>query len=264
MNQVFNIKRFLRYANYNIRISQKMLLLVFGGFTAALFLVELLIFKNNLSWTENNWASLFFVSYAIAGLLIIGNSFPFLRKRDKTLVNFVLPVSTTEKYLYELVFKVGIFTLLFLLAFSIISDIAMEFAKFLNRDRLARFADSGNPINILPFKFEYLLLKGEEYLFEFLLWAFGLGFSLAFAGSVAFRKFPLIKTIILLGIIVLLIIGYFYLSFEKMDLKYGVQYVTKAIIPDYESAIKWGFSLIGVSIVTALTYSFFKLKEREV
>jgi len=88
---------------------------------------------------------------------------------------------------------------------------------------------------------------------------------LLFTGATAFRKHPLIQTVIFIGLIVLTTIGYFYILFEKFNLNKGIGYTFSKIFKDSDDiAFNYLFIAIILTATSALTYAYFKLKERQV
>lgn len=113
MNQHFSIRRFFRYANYNVQTNKRLLIFFLGGFSVALYVFELFLFGANRNWNSSDWTLLFFMMLGVTALLTIGHSFHYLRKQESSFRVFLLPVSTLEKFIYELLTKTVLFTALF-------------------------------------------------------------------------------------------------------------------------------------------------------
>jgi len=253
MNQIFNFSRFIKYATYQTRIRRNIYLPTIAGFSVALFLFMLFLLSVNSYWKQNEWTVLFFTSFAITGLLLIGNAFPSLRNKEKRINMLMLPVSVFEKYTYEYIIKVVLFAILYPLLFVILSSLAVHIAGIINPDK-----------TILSFSFDPILHPRHDYVMRLIFWIYLFSSSLIFAGAAAIKKHPLIKTLLLVGTVIMGTIGYFYIIFKELRLGNGIQYVAKNTISDEKEAFTWLFTLLGISACTALTYAFFKLKEKEV
>ncbi len=253
MNQVFNLKRFLNFARCQFLMNRKTYAYTLGGFSIILLLVEvLIILTNNRYWNEHNWTAMFLITIAIAGLLIIGHSFPFLRKKANTHQYLVMPASVVEKFVHEFLFKLVLFITLFFLLFPFISDLALNIVYFI-----------GVKKTLVSFSYRQLFIEETEIV-KLVTSIFLLAFSLAFAGSAAIRRYPLIKVILIIGGLFLTCVGYFYLIFEHWNLDRGVEYVMRNIMKDEIVALNVALSIIGFTVLMSWTYAFFKLKEREV
>lgn len=253
MNQIFNFSRFIKYATYQARIKRNIYLPTIGGFSVALFLFMLFLLSVNNYWKQDEWTVLFFTSFAITGLLLIGNAFPSLRKKEKRINMLMLPVSTFEKYTYEYIIKVVLFAIIYPLIFVIISSLVVPIAGVINPDR-----------TIVSFSFDPIFNPHQKHIIGLIFWIYLFCSSLVFAGAAAIKKHPLIKTLLFVGTVIMITIGYFYMIFEKFKLGNGIQYVVKNTISNETEAFTWLFTLLGISACSALTYAFFKLKEKEV
>lgn len=253
MKQIFNCKRFFSYAKFNILSNRKYILLLNSGFAIGLLFFITFVLRVNNNWTSENWTMLFYTLYAILGVLLIGNSFPFFRKKETSLNLLMLPCSSFEKFLYELLTKFVAFTLVYSIVFSIVSGFSEVFVSYLLPDK-----------EIISFSFDYITLSKNEGVMSILIWSFLFGFSTVFAGAAAIRKFPLLKTIIFLATVILSISGYFYFIIEKLDLKKGVNYVGHKVDLNEQQALSIFITFLVISTLTALTYAFFKFKEKEV
>lgn len=254
MEQIFNPKRFLKYAVYKVTATQKPTLLILTGTVVALFLFTFMLTATNGLKNDNQWMGLFFGALTISGLLLIGHAFPELR-RKKTSINFLTaPVSTFEKFTFEVLFKIVVFTLLFPLVFKLIGVVTVELADF-----------------IWPSKYHHactfngLKKFSKEEFFPIIPWLYILGASLAFAGASAFKKLPLIKSIIIIALAIGSVAGYFYLMMEKMHLSNGIQHFLFEVLKmdKHEPPLSAFIVFVAGSALVALVYAFYNLKERE-
>ncbi len=253
MNDIFNFSRFVKYAKAQIILQRRLLLLIVSGGFLALFFFTLLLLVGNRSWDTNNWIFLFFISGAIIALLLAGQAFPFLRSKEASQNTLMIPVSTFEKFTYEFVLKIILFVLLYPILFKLMASSVLSLTEFIKPERI-----------FTPFSFDPIIYNHKEYLLPTVLLGCLLAVSLAFAGASTIKRYPLIKTIVIVGIMILTGLGYLYLLFEKMKLEKGITYVIENIIGDGNSAFIWLYLFFGISSITAFIYAFFNLKEREV
>jgi hypothetical protein len=236
----------------------KVLLLTVAGAFIALMLFMFIILVENSSLNHNKWNETFFLTGAIAAILYIGNSFPYFRKKDTTISNIMLPVSAFEKFVYEYFVRVVLFTLFYPLFFYVTLYLTGKITHFIFPNNIPTL-----------FNLDSLFIKSDKesdyLLFYYVTPAlYFLASSILMAGTVIVRRFPLIKTLVAVGIFVLLVVGYFYLVGEKMALLLGSQYAIKLCIKSERSAIIISFIAIVFTTITTIVYSYFNLKEKEV
>lgn len=253
MTDIFKLPRFLKYAKAQITLQRKQLLLMISGGFIALFLFTLLFYGNNNYWRENDWTGLFLTSGAISALLFAGHAFPFLRSKEACQNALMIPASALEKFTYEFVLKIILFTLLFPILFQLMASTVLPLVEFIHPKK-----------TFLPFSFDPILNPGEKYLSTSLVLGYFFIISVAFAGASALRRYPLIKTLVIIGSIILLGVGYFYFLFAELNLKNGIRHIVESVIPGEREAFIWLFYFLGISSLITLTYAYFKLKEREV
>ncbi len=259
MNQIFSPSRFFKYAAYQYRMRSKILLLtVSGAFIALSFLIFFMFMASNFRWYSRSWPPLFFMTGAIAAILYIGNSFPYFRKKDTTVSMIMLPASVLEKFVYEYMVRVIFFTLFFPILFYLAAYLTVSIVHFIfPAKQIASFS--------FDFTFNELSRKSDYLLFFYVLPAlYILTSTLFITGAVIARRYPLIKTLVFVGMFILSVIGYFYLIFEDMNLDDGIEYIAQRIWETQESAIKTMFIVIVCAIITTLTYTYYKIKEKEV
>jgi len=258
MNQTFSLSRFIKYGAYQSRMRSKaMLLTVAGAFIALIFLMFFVLLGGG-NWYAKAWQPFFYLTGAIAAVLFIGNSFPYFRKKDTTVSLIMIPVSIFEKFVYEYFSRIVLFTLLYPLFFYFVAHLVVPVVQpfFPKRE-------------FVPFHFNLLFpdfnREKDTLLFYYIIPAlYILIASLFFVGAVIARRYPLVKTLVSVGVFVLLVFGYFYIIFETMNLGNGFGYFAERFWGKQENAIKTVFALIIFAIITTLTYTYFKLKEKEV
>lgn len=258
MKQTFNPKRFIRYSIYQLMSHRNNLLLITGGAAVVLFTFLLILISNHGIRNAEGWFGTFIGTFVFSGLLLIGHSFPAMRKKKSTINFLMIPASNFEKFFYEFLIKIVLFTLLYPLFFKIIGELAFSFAQFIS-----------------PYKsftsytmHELTELRNNEF-FSAICWAYIFGASIAFAGASAFKKLPLLKTIIVLAVILGAISGYMYFLVEKTGWEHGMEYFAMEVLklnqleePENPGRILSVFP--AISSIVAFGYAFFNLKEREI
>jgi len=253
MNQIFNFSRFIKLASFNLSIHKKRYLLMFGGVFAALFLFQLVILLSNSRWNNMDWAGLFIGTGIVGAIFYFGKSFPYLRKKETTIDALMIPASIFEKYLLEIVSRFVVYLIAFPIIFYLASHFSAIFATILKED-----------ISYTGFMLVSAFDKVPEEAFPVLAWVFVFGASIVFAGAATVRKYPLIKTIVFVGAVFMLVVGYFYVAIEVFDIEQGLEYVSKTMISSEETALTIVTVKLGFSSLITLVYAFFKLKEREI
>lgn len=253
MNQIFNFSRFFHYARYQTSMNRRSMLLTVGGASVALFLFLLFFMRTTLRWDQHHWPPLFMISAIIGGLLFIGNSFGYLRKKESTLNTLMLPASVYEKYIYEYMGKVVLYTVLYPILFYIVSIPVVALAEFIRPERI-----------YASFSFDPIFSPKNKTPYMVTAWVYFFASSLIFAGATAFKKYPLVKSLVFVGAIFLIGFSYVYLSFQKLHLNNGMQYLAETFIGESDTALIWLYWILGISAITSLVYGFFKLKEKEV
>lgn len=256
-NQTFNLKRFCNYSISTLRMRYKQLLLMLAVAATGIFIFAFVPLLDHSTWHIDSWIGLAVSSTLIGGLLYVGSAFPPLRKREKTLAFLMIPASTFEKILYEFSERIVAFLIIFPVILYSFSNMAVALAVQIK-----------NHLYVGGVRFEkFSILKLIEMNNAGNNWSMfsGLfaGLILAFAGSIIFRKYPLVKLIVSVMAIFILIGAYSYFLIEKMKLTHPWIEIlvnkTDHEVPVLPMIIPLLF--IGLS---ALAFAYFKLKEKEV
>ena len=255
-NQIFNFKRFGRYASGTLILRYRQILLLSGAAVAGIFIFSFFTLLNNQSWDENRWLELIIPLTIVCGLLYAGSAFPSFRSREKTLGYLMIPSSSFEKILYEFIERIVAFTLIFPLFLYLFGNLAANMVIRIKQFKHLNF-------NIEHLSLINLIQRNNNGSVLTLFTGSIAVFLLVFAGAVTFKKYPLVKTIIFSMIILFAISGYFYLIFEKMELRNPwIEKIGNHLHNEQAFTILTIASLI-FSVIT-LFYSYFKLKEKEV
>ncbi|MCW3804654.1 hypothetical protein [Plebeiibacterium marinum] len=262
MQQYFNISRFLKYAKYNFVMNQKTYLLSISGLSAGLFLVTLVMsYNKSLAYNNSNWPPFFFICMAIVLLPVIGHSFPFLRKKELSLKHYMLPASVFEKFTFEFILKLIFIPTLFVLIFPLVSNLAVSAADF-----IYHVNPDNTPRDFISFSYDavYTVIDKNNGFNKVVALLITTSAFLAFTGSSVFKKYPLIKTVLFLGCLILSVIGYFYILMQKLRLENGIAYTFKSLFSSDTEALNALYIFLIFSALCSISYAYFKLKEREV
>ena len=261
-NNILNLKRFGMFAKSSIIINYKQNILLWGALVTFIFVASLLSMADNgSSWNRDGWMPLFIGTYFVAGIVFAGSSFPQFRNKEKTMMSLMTPVTSFERLLYEFLGKVVVFIILFPALFYLLSSFAVVVRNVFQPNQVVTV----NGVNSFPFhsiSFDHLITGADGFFWAF----FGLSiavFSLSFAGTVVFRKYPLVKTIVFVGGVLAVTAGYFVLIFEKFHLiNPWISNVADQVSKEQGIAIL--IALAATMSLITLAYAYFKLKEKEV
>jgi hypothetical protein len=260
-NQTFSIKRFGKYIISNLTLTYRQTLLMWGALAVSIFLISLFaLYTNSHNWHEGHITMFVIISF-IAGILYASFSFSSFRRKEKTTTSLMLPITAFERFLYEFVEKFIVFIILYPIVFSLFSN----FAVFI-RNTFHTPMETVNGLVTSPFKYfqvQEVFKNNQDGVTGFLISLGLLLFTLVFAGSATFRKYPLVKTIVFVGVIILTIIGYFYMLVAKIKL--DDPWIAGIL---EQSTVNQRFKLMSLVFIlfslVALTFAFFKVKEKEV
>ncbi len=243
MKKLFNISRFMRYANYQNLIHGRMLIFTILGMWGMLILFLIFVYISNNSFSAKNWTTIFFITGMFASIIFSGMSFPDFRKKESSVKFLMLPASVFEKFSYELIIRIILFPFVYIVLYYLSVKLLLLFF-------------SGTKVEDIPVLF--FLDKGTMgtpvsflYTFYFLLSA------VFFSGAGFIRRYPLLKTAIATTLVVFLIMGYNvlmdYLGVGRSLYKF-ISYANRNFYLLY-----WFFVFTGL---TALVYTYYKIKEK--
>ncbi len=262
-NQIFNINRFGKYASCSFISNYRQTLLFWGAIWFAVLAFSLLMMRGvHSNWNNEGWIVLFLLGFYIAGLLYSGFAFSAFRSKERTLTELMIPVSAFERLLYEFIEKIVAFIVLYPALFYVASSMAVGIR---NSFAFVTKHATVNGITTFPYEtvsFNQLNSNLEPGLFGMLFMLSVLAFVLALAGSATFRKLPLIKMIVFVGLFLLTGIGYFYLLLEKLKLEKSWLTVLENKVTALQG-YHLGTTVIAFIGLIALSYTYFKLKEKE-
>ncbi len=256
-NTIFNLKRFKNYALSSLILRYRNLLLLLGVASfGILLLCFFILLENGHGWNNNDWAEFVTFIISIAGILYVGSSFPYLRTREKTQSALMVPSSTMEKFLYEFTERILLFFIMFPLILFLFGNMALMIVDTYNSAK-------GVVMNASPLSYGEMISdiegQGKWVIIEGALFVL----SLAFAGAVTFRKYPLVKTVVFVCSVLSISAGYFVLIFEKLHLNHPWLENLGDHLSKTQGLTLSTFILLLLSLIT-LSFAYFKLKEKEV
>lgn len=268
-NQIFNFSRFGRYAKSSLILNYRQLLMSWGGMASVVFLLFLLIAFTERSVRSDDMTMPFVILFFVAGIIFAGISFPAFRKKEKTIALLTTPASSLERFVYEFLEKIVAFVVFYPPVFYLASNSAIFIRNTMSLERTetVEYVINGVVSKVQVFPYHYFSFNSFFESFpdgelKIIFSAAFLLFSIAFAGAATFRKYPLVKTIVFCGALIATVAGYMYFIMEKLRLQ-------RPWITDLgdtwekENAIAFACTILLLFGLIMLTYSYFKVKEKE-
>lgn len=255
-NQIFNLHRFLAYSKYMLLINWKKRALS----ALTLLIVFIGILSLNLKhWNTSKGLGIGVIFLVISGILIIASAFPGLRTKESIIQYLTIPASNLEKFLAELITR---YSLLFLIPF---------FIKIVGNATIKTFAAlEASRNNLVEAKayvlYSFDLLPLDQEALTFIILTILAIASILFTGASVFKKNPLIKTILFVGVVAGSIATYFFILTQRVmpqlvDQNHFFMRVGKL---NEDAWTNIGFASLIIFSIWSLSYSFFKLKEKEI
>jgi hypothetical protein len=198
--------------------------------------------------------------FIVFSMLYVGHSFPAFRSKESTIPYLMIPASTLEKFLFELVIRIVLILVTLPLLYWLTFNLHGYF--------FAIFTDG----DFSPVGMQYLVMLDDDapdnYLFVIYAIITGgvlLGLSVAFAGSAMFDKQPLVKSLFSVAVIVAFFGLYSYFVVEILGVGRYNPPDTMMLVPLEEKKLLTTIAvLLFLSTAVFLFVAFRKLKEREV
>ncbi|MCK9414658.1 MAG: hypothetical protein M0Q53_20320 [Prolixibacteraceae bacterium] len=257
-NHHFSFHRLLLLGKQSFLIHKKLIGISLAGFAGVLFLL-LLWFQNNfhyIRWENKHYMILFAFLFFIMGIIYTGLSFPAFRSKEKSMAYLMLPATSTEKFVFELLSRIVVFIFLMPVLFWLVANfegiVVHSFIPEWTNYKFS-FVDAYAEINEQG-KFEgwacVLLLQGILFLF-----------ITAFTGACHFSKSPLLKTMFTVSIIAA---GYALFSF-LLAKGLNLQEYHPANDRISKNSVIATFAVLSTMVnLCLLTIAWFGLKEKEV
>ena len=257
-NNLFSFQRFMLLCKQSLIINKKMIGIALIGFAGTLFITLLLFqsrYSNINSWGIENDTITFFFMFIILGIIYTSLSFPAFRSKEKSMTYLMLPASTSEKFVFELVSRFIVFIVLMPVLFWSVTNlegvIVHHFVPSFEHYRFSFNEDFRN----------YFTRNGkldDPYLFFFLQLVL-FGFIFSFAGASHFSKSPLLKTLFAFTIIVAGYMLFILIMVKVLHLNYN----NMPFVNDKNDLLKFfNYSILVINL-SLLAISFFRLKEKE-
>ncbi|RVT77547.1 hypothetical protein EOD40_07020 [Flavobacterium sufflavum] len=271
-NNHFNLNRFVRLFQQDLLINRTKYLLAILGLGLITYLLTYWFLSSSkgsiMSYAEsiNIFYMVCFVFFMMGVGVIVGTAFPDFTDKIKTANYLLIPGSTFEKFLVQFLLRIGFFIPIALGIFWI----AIRLAKASLLPEMINGNQFFDPVKV-PY-FEYCLLVTREGklwdTWQILLMIFGF-FSYGtylFAGSTFFKRYALVKTVVISIILFfsgilfsMLLSNVFYSSPRFFD----IQFYAFQVTDNFDST---EFSLLSLSLLSwvfFLPIAYFKLKEKE-
>lgn len=262
-NNTFNFKRFSMLFKQHYIHNNKMLLFSSVAYIGVIFILLTLVQmgQDRIPHDVEMFRGFLIGFVVVFGILYAGYSFPAFRAKESTINYLMVPSSVLEKFLFELVSRIGVIFILLPLLFWITFHIQGYFFTL--------FTDlQFNPIgfaDIMNITIPKEIQKSAFWFITLILSLVMLGFTLPFTGSAMFTKQPLVKTLFSIAIIMIFYAGCTYIALEPLGVAKYNPNESVLLIPDNEAgAFRFFGSAAILANVVMLFVAFRKLKEREV
>jgi len=260
-NNIFSFRRLVLLCKQSLILNRKMIVIALTGFVGVLMIAMFFFqamseFKN---W-QNRDSEVVFVSLFITlGILYSGLSFPAFRSKEKTMAYLMLPATSSEKFVFEILTRIIVFILLIPFIFWVVANIegalVHNFVPELINYKFS-FVET-HTIKSAP-------LENEAWITFAIAQGILFVFIAPFTGASHFSKSPLLKTLFTLTMIVA---GYFifiYLTFKGLSLnEFDADKNHILFITNKNNALI-AFAIAATILnLCLITISFFRLKEKE-
>ena len=257
-NNQFTMQRFVLLGKQSFIINKKMIGISLIGFVGILFITLLFFQSANefVNW-DNKFYEVAFVSFFFPlGIIFSGLSFPAFRSKEKSMSYLMLPVSASEKFVFEFLTRVVLFIILMPLLFWMVANFEGTIVHYFVPDLINyKFSFSGS---------NHTLIDNEGWISYVIAQGFLFIFVACFTGASHFTKSPLMKTMFTISLIA---IGYglfTLLLLKGLNLK-AFHIGNKGIffIRDKHDGLVFLAILETVINLSLLAIAWFRLKEKE-
>jgi hypothetical protein len=257
MNNTFNIYRFCKLIKQQYQLSGKnsalALLSILFGYT-----IILMIFTfNNSQIRAIEWFPFFIVLNGGLALPFAAYAFPAFRSKEKTFDYLLTPCSITEKFTFNVIVRILLPWIILPVIFYISSRIAAELSLWYHPNYSIETFQLSSLVENVNSKQSSLILT-VAFLMHIIVQ------SVFFAGATVFKKNPLIKTLVAIGVTMVVTIFYFYIIIEWTEIYKNGRMPWIGIFGNKESTGYYLVALEIIGLITTLAYAFFKVKEKEI
>ncbi len=261
-NNTFSSRRFSLLFKQHFIHNNKLLLYSTVAYVGVVFLLLSLVqvAENFYPHDLENFRGFLIGFVLVCGILYTGYAFPAFRSKESSINYIMVPGSVLEKFLFELVSRIGLILIL------------LPFLYWVTFNMQGYFFTLFMKYTFEPVGIQYLtkveIPDEVDGLFWFVtLVASGvmLGFILPFTGAAMFSKQPLIKTLFAVAIIITLYSAYAYVVVEHLGLANYNPNDSLWLIPNN---VADAYQFFGIALILAnlimIILAYRKLKEREV
>ena len=261
-NHQFSFQRLLLLGKQSFIINKKLIGISLAGCTGILFLLLLFAqYKSHfIHWGNNSYMIVFTLLFFTTGIIYASFSFPSFRTKEKSMTYLMLPASSTEKFVFELLSRIVVFIFLMPVFFWLVANlegmIVHSFVpeltnyKFSFGEAYSNMADHG---------------KMEEW--SELIFAQGILFVLiaSFTGASHFSKSPLLKTMFTFTLILAGYGLFTYFLVRGLHLREFHPANDRILFVDSKNSAITTFAVLSTLVnFCLLTIAWFRLKEKEV
>lgn len=261
-NHQFSFQRLLLLGKQSFILNKKLIGISLAGFAGILLLYLFMMqynaqFKN---WDNKDNIVTFISLFFTIGIIYSSLSFPAFRSKEKTMAYLMLPASSLEKFLYELIVRIVFFLFLMPVYFWLVTNLeGIIVHSFV--PELTNYKFSFGEVH------SYIADQGKLEGWGKLIFAEGILFVLiaSFTGASQFSKSPLLKTMFTISLIAAGYTLFIYLLVKGLNLReYHPAHDRILFIYSKNDAII-SFAIISTLInLCLLTIAWFGLKEKEV
>lgn len=261
MSNTFDIRRFVLLWKQHFIQNTQFLFLAGVAYVGVIFIVlSMAQIGNDLNPHDaQNFTGFLLAFIGIFGVLYVGYSFPAFRTKEKTINFLMVPGSTLEKFLFELISRIGIIFILlpvlFWLTFHMQGYFLTLFTEKVFEPVGFEFIDAIQLVNV----------HDSGWLPTMIISGFLLAFVLAFTGATMFVKQPLVKTLFAVALIITFYTSIAYIMIVPLGFREYNPPETMWLFPNHEAAaFRYVSVALIISILVMLFVSYRKLKEKEV
>lgn len=204
----------------------------------------------------NNFQGFLILFVTLFGFLYVGHSFPAFRSKEGTINYLMIPASVFEKFVFELVSRIGLILVTLPLLYWVTFHLQGYFFAMFSAEKF-------EPVGI-----QHLVKIDEEVpvlIYTLTIGGILLALSLAFTGSAMFTRQPLVQTLFAVAVIIAFFLGYSYIVIVQLGFGQYNPPDRMFLVPMEEISMLKAVTVatfIGTAVM--LFVAFQKLKEREV
>jgi hypothetical protein len=261
-NNLFSIQRFLILFKQSLTVNKKLIGISLAGVTGTIF-VLLMLFQSMSSlkyWDENSYVVTFLLFFFSIGAIYSSLSFPAFRSKERSMSYLMLPASTSEKFIFELLIRIVTFILLLPPLFWVIANLEGAVVhhykpEFINyKFSYARGYDKFTNNMAIHGWTKIAFIQGSLFIF-----------FAVFTGASHFSKSPLVKTLFTLSIITSGFVLYTYLLYKGLNIKEHSYTIERILFIKSKNGLAV-FCAVALTVInlSLLMITWFRLKEKEV